>query len=102
MLAIGDGQLGWTMTDLQRSSYLEQVLKTAKASVINENTAVSMAQHQEERSSTYSDLRNKRAMPENTTFSRLGRLFAIGRSKDPGVLTLRVTALLSSILVQVC
>ena len=102
MLAIGDGQLGWTMTELQRSSYLEQVLTNAKASVINEDTAASMAHHQEERSSTYSDLRNKRMMPKYTTFSRLGRLLTIGRSKDPGMLTLRVTAMISSILVQVC
>lgn len=68
MLAIGDGKMGWTLTDLKRDAYIEQVVKSAKASVVDDETAESMAKFQEERSEAYSDLRNKRPMPTNGTF----------------------------------
>ena len=41
---------GWTLTELERSSYIEQVVKSAKASVVDSDTAKSMAQFQHERS----------------------------------------------------
>jgi hypothetical protein len=70
------------------------VLKSAKAAVIDDDTAASMAKHQEERSSGYSDLRNKRPMPaENTTLSRLGRLLRIGASCFVVVLPLKTNHL---------
>ena len=70
------------------------MLKSAKAAVIDDDTAASMAKHQEERSSGYSDLRNKRPMPaENTTLSRLGRLLRIGASCFVVVLPLKTNHL---------
>ena len=79
----------------------EQVLRTAKASMVDPGTAASMALHLAARSEKHQDLRNKRPIPTGPMMSRLGRLWLIGRSRDGGMLTLRIAALLTSIVVQV-
>ena len=84
MLAIGDGAMGWKLTDIDQQEHYQKVLAAAKASVLSSETQARLRASLEARNVPYKHLAVEKAMPEKTTWGRVWRLCKIGLPRGYG------------------
>ena len=77
MLAIGDGKLGYTLTDIDRSLMRDKVLAMAKASYVSDDEEKSIRAHKTKRDAPYAVLKEVKELPERGTLRRGWRLWIL-------------------------
>jgi hypothetical protein len=77
MLAIGDGNNGYTLTDIDRTEMRAKVLAMAKASFVSDDEEKSIRVHKAQRDAPYAVLKEVKKLPERGTLSRSWRLWIL-------------------------
>ena len=90
MLAIGDGNNGYTLTHIDRTLIRKKVLAMAQASVISDEEEKSIRAHKAKRDAPYALLKQVKELPKRSTLRRSWRLWILCK---PNHATIKVLGL---------